>query len=216
MTRDEPARERVLEVFADVWCPFTHVGLRRLVEARDRRGRDDLIVRVRAWPLELVNGKALSPDLVAEEIQALHEAVAPDLFTGFDRERFPTTTLPALAVAAAAYRRDNRTGERMSLALRTALFEEGRDISDPAELAAIAHTIAPDLGYLDDEPAIHDDWDEGRRRGVIGSPHFFIDDHSYFCPTLAIEHVDDHLKIRTDPDGFSAFVAAAFGSPVGT
>jgi len=29
---------RVLEVFADVWCPFTHVGLRRLIEERDRRG----------------------------------------------------------------------------------------------------------------------------------------------------------------------------------
>ena len=24
-----------VEVFADVWCPFTHVGLRRLVERRD-------------------------------------------------------------------------------------------------------------------------------------------------------------------------------------
>ena len=45
-----------LEVWADVTCPFTHVGLHRLVDERDRQGRDDLHLRVRAWPLELVNG----------------------------------------------------------------------------------------------------------------------------------------------------------------
>jgi hypothetical protein len=38
----------VLEVFADVWVPFTHVVLRRLVEQRARLGRDDVVVRVRA------------------------------------------------------------------------------------------------------------------------------------------------------------------------
>ena len=30
-----------IEVFADVLCPFTHVGLRRLVARRTELGRDD-------------------------------------------------------------------------------------------------------------------------------------------------------------------------------
>jgi hypothetical protein len=51
----------IIEVFADAGCPFTHVGLRRLVEHRDHAGRDDVVLRVRAWPLELVNGHPLDP-----------------------------------------------------------------------------------------------------------------------------------------------------------
>jgi predicted DsbA family dithiol-disulfide isomerase len=208
-----PERVRVLEVFADVWCPFTHVGLRRLVEQRAQLGRDDVVVWVRAWPLELVNGEPLSADLVAEEIQALREAVAPDLFAGFNPERFPSTSLPALTLAASAYRRDDRTGEQVSLALRTALFEDGRDIADPAELAAIAHAIELEPPGANAEQAIHDDWQEGRRRGVVGSPHFFVDHHGFFCPTLAINRVGDHLRITRDRERFEAFMATVFASP---
>jgi predicted DsbA family dithiol-disulfide isomerase len=202
-----------LEVFADVWCPFTHVGLRRLVEQRSRLARDDVVVRVRAWPLELVNGSPIGADLVAEEIQALREAVAPDLFTGFNLNQFPPTTLPALTLAAAAYHRDERTGEYVSLALRAALFEEGRDIADPDELEAIGRLVELERPGADAEQAIHDDWQEGRRRGVIGSPHFFVDDHGFFCPTLAITRVQDHLRITNDPEGFASFVATVFAEP---
>ena len=49
-----------IEVFADVSCPFTHVGLRRLVEHRRQLERDDLRIVVKAWPLELVNGSPLA------------------------------------------------------------------------------------------------------------------------------------------------------------
>ena len=51
-----------LEVFADVCCPFTHVGLRRIVRRRAELGRDDVVLVVRAWPLELVNGVPLDPE----------------------------------------------------------------------------------------------------------------------------------------------------------
>jgi len=47
--------ETVIEVFADVACPFTHVGLKSFVARRAGLGRDDVILRVRAWPLEIVN-----------------------------------------------------------------------------------------------------------------------------------------------------------------
>ena len=207
---------RLLEVFADVWCPFTHVGLRRLVEQRTRLGRDDVVVRVRAWPLELVNEAPLGADLVAEEIQALREVVAPDLFRGFNLEHFPPTTLPALTLAAAAYRRDDRTGEQVSLALRAALFEEGRDIADPVELAAIGQAVELEPQGAAVDQAVYDDRQEGRRRGVIGSPHFFVDDHGFFCPTLVITRVHDHLQITDDPDGFAAFVATVFAEPTST
>jgi len=205
-----PSKVRVVEVFADVSCPFTHVGLRRLVEQRDQLDRDDVALRVRAWPLELVNGAPLGGDFVGEEIDVLREIVAPDLFKGFDPTRFPGTTVPALALTASAYCRDDRTGEAVSLALRTALFEEGRDIGDPAELAALAGTFGLDFPSPDAEHSVHDDWHEGERRGVVGSPHFFVGDHAFFCPTLNITRVDGHLQIDFDRDAFTEFVATVF------
>ena len=53
-----------IEVWADVWCPFAHIGIRRLVEERDRRG-SEVHLRVRAWPLELVNGRPLDAAFIA-------------------------------------------------------------------------------------------------------------------------------------------------------
>ena len=198
----------VIEVFADVACPFTHVGLRRFVDRRRERNPTALL-RVRAWPLELVNGEPLPPELVAEEVQALREQVAPDLFTGFDPTQFPKTSLPAMALAAAAYRHSDRLGERVSLALRHALFEQGLNISDAGILADIAdaHHLTP--AHTDDTAAPFADWHEGQRRGVQGSPHFFIGDESFFCPTLEITRVGEHLRITTDPTRFEAFLERA-------
>jgi predicted DsbA family dithiol-disulfide isomerase len=202
----------VIEVFADVMCPFTHVGLTRLVERRRALG-SSVVLRVRAWPLELVNGEPLGAELVAEEVHELREQVAPDLFTGFDASRFPSSSLPALTLAAAAYRASSRLGERVSLAVRHALFEEGRDIADVDVLADIAR--ACDVPRVEgiDRDAVRSDWEEGRNRGVQGSPHFFLGDEGYFCPALDITRVGGNLHITSDAAAFDAFVARAFAEP---
>jgi 2-hydroxychromene-2-carboxylate isomerase len=196
----------VIEVFAELGCPFTHVGLRRLVERRSDDGRDDLVLRVRAWPLELVNGTPLDPALIDEEVAELRAQVAPDLFARFDPARFPTSSLPALDLAAAAYGRSLRAGERASLLLRDALFERGRSVGDPGVLVEIAAAVGiPEPG--DEARAqVLADWHEGQARGVIGSPHFFVGDDSWFCPSLDIERVDGDLLIRSDPAAFEAFI----------
>ena len=74
-----------VEVFAEITCPFAHVGLRRFVVRREASGRAAPVLWVRAWPLELVNGEPLDPDVVARHVDELRERVAPDLFRGFDR-----------------------------------------------------------------------------------------------------------------------------------
>ena len=129
---------RTIEVFADVLCPFTHVGLRRLVDQRAGRARPDVRLWVRSWPLEFVNGAAPEADFIAEEVVEIKEQVAPDLFAGFDPQAWPSTSIPALALAVAAYRRSLDTGEAVSLALRDRLFEKGQDISDGSVLAEVA------------------------------------------------------------------------------
>ena len=140
---------RTIEVFADVTCPFTHVGLRRMVAARQAKGRDDVVLRVRSWPLEVVNGAPLDAAFVAEEVDDIRAQVAPDLFVGFNSERFPSSAMTAMALAAAADRVDPITGERVSLTLRTMLFEEGVDISDESVLRSVAAEHGVDWSDVD-------------------------------------------------------------------
>jgi predicted DsbA family dithiol-disulfide isomerase len=206
----------VVEVFADVGCPFTHVGLRRFGQRRALLARDDLVLRVRAWPLELVNATPLDPESVARHVAELREQVAPEMFAGFDANAFPKSTLPALALAAAAYRVGDRVGERVSLALRDALFEAGRDVGDPEVLRAIAAEQEIELTVPGSADAVLADWREGRRRGVRGSPEFFVDGRGYFCPALDISGIDGQLQIIPDVDGFETFLSACFGDPRST
>jgi predicted DsbA family dithiol-disulfide isomerase len=201
---------RVVEVFADVACPFTHVGLRRISAYRRERGTMEPMLRLRAWPLELVNGESLQGPALAPKIAALRAEVAPDLFVGFDGPRFPRTTLPALATEAAAYRQGVEVGEAFSLAVRTALFERGLDVSAPDVLRALRHEHGVPPPDDADESAVRADFDEGTRRGVAGSPHFFTARGDFFCPSLAIERQDGRLEVSFDAEGFQEFISAAF------
>ena len=200
----------VVEVFADIGCPFTHVGLRRFVERRAELARDDVAVWVRAWPLEIVNGTPLDPAFIAEEVDEIREQVAPKLFRGFTERSFPTSSMPALELAAAAYEKDLATGERVSLALRDLLFEQGVDIGDLGVLVQLAEDQGVEV-VLTDTHRVLEDHAVGVARGVIGSPHFFTPSGNFFCPALDVgRDAAGHLRITRDRDGFDRFVTACF------
>ena len=200
----------VIEVFADVACPFTHVGLRRFVDRRTELGRSDVVLQVRAWPLELVNAQPLDPHFIAEEIDDIRQQTAPTLFQGFAEASFPASSLPALALAAAATDKDLALGEQISLILRDLLFEQGVDIADLDVLTRLAadHQVPIDLA---DTHRVLADHADGVARGVIGSPHFFTPAGGFFCPSLDV-HRDaaGHLQISADALGFDRFVTACF------
>ena len=199
--------ETVIEVFADIWCPFAHVGLRAIEEQRTRAERDDVAIWVRAWPLELVNGAPLDPTVTAQHAEDLRNQVAPNLFSHLDVDRFPTSTLEALALANRAYRTNLEVGERVSFALRRALFEEGRDISDPEILEHLARELGVAMADESDRTAVIADWDEGKRRGVLGSPHFFCGEADVFCPSLDItKDPVGGLSVVRDISGLTAFL----------
>jgi len=197
----------VIEVYADVCCPFAHVGLRAVALRRSELGRADVVIRVRAWPLELVNGEPLGRTSTAEHVHELRAQVAPDLFSHFDPEQFPRTSLPALALASAAYRLGDRTGEAVSFALRHALFEEGRDISRPDVLARVAVAHRVDVPAVGDDEAVRAEWHEGEARGVKGSPHFFCGTSEVFCPSLDISRNEEgSLQLRRNRQALDAFL----------
>lgn len=202
-----------VEVFADVLCPFTHVGLHTLIDRRTERGLDAPHLRLRAWPLELINGKPLDPDHIAAEIVALRESVRPDLFSGFSVDTFPATSMTAFALTAAA----DRTGdpvlvENVGMALRDAVFEQGRDIGRPDVVMVIADRFGlTPLDPAETEAAVRADWDEGKRRGVVGSPHFFTPDGAdWFCPGLAISRDEAGAFVVAWKQGSEAFVDSVF------
>jgi len=175
-----------IELYADVACPFAHAGLRRFVEQRDVLGSTLPRLRVRAWPLELVNDTPHSGTHLAPEIDALRAEATPGLFAGFDAKAFPTSTLTTLAAAAAAYRAGIDAGEAFSLAVRDALWEQGLDVSHRAVLTSLATDLGVPEATADDHDAIRADLEEGRARGVDGSPHFFTPTGDFFCPSLDI------------------------------
>jgi predicted DsbA family dithiol-disulfide isomerase len=202
-----------IEIYADVWCPFAHVGLHYVVARRADQGRDDVLLDIRAWPLELVNGTPLNPAVVASHVQELRSRVTPHLFGGFDPTQFPQTSLPALAYAHAAYRSSPKMGETMSLALRDALFEQGLDISRPRVLSDIAGELDVNPPDSTDEMAVLRDWEDGIRRGVKGSPHFFCGAADAFCPSLDISRSDNgHLTVKNDMVVLDRFLTNCFGS----
>jgi predicted DsbA family dithiol-disulfide isomerase len=201
---------RNIDVFADIVCPFTYVGLRRLVDARTARDAHS-VLRVRAWPLEWINGRPIERELAANEIDALRAGVAPGLFEGFEAGTWPRSSLPAFGLAAAAYAVDDIVGEAVSLGIRTALFEDGLDVSDPDVIRTVAD--AYDVEPLDPKTtlsAVRTDWERGKARGVKGSPHFFVGDADWFCPSLVVEHTGDEFSIEPAPESMQRFYDAAF------
>ena len=206
----------VIEVFADIWCPFTHVGLRAVAEQRIIAGRSDVAIRVRAWPLELVNGAPLDPAITRAHADHLREQVAPTMFRDFRVDRFPTSTLEALALVERAYRTDVRLGERASFVLRDALFEQGRDVSEPRFLSAIAERLVTGMPDDVDRAAVLADWHEGEARGVRGSPHFFCGETDAFCPSLQITKDPGHgVSIVRDASRLTAFLETCLAPTAG-
>lgn len=202
---------QALEVYADVACPFAHAGLRRFAEQRETLGTSLPRMRVRAWPLELVNDTPHSGTHLAPEIDALRAEVAPGLFAGFDAATFPPTTMTALAAAEAAYRVGIDEGEAFSLAVRDALWERGLDVSDHEVLRGLATDLGVPEATDDDAAAVRADLDGGRARGVDGSPHFFTPTGDFFCPSLDISKENGEMEVSFDREGFTEFMHAVFG-----
>lgn len=199
-----------IEVFADIVCPFAHVGLQRFVARREELGRHDVRLILRAWPLETINGAPMDPDAVAHKVADLHEQVAPNLFGRFDAASFPRTSLPALALTRAAYRVSPEIGEQVGLGLRSLLFDDGRDVSDPAVLEEVAARFGVGAVTDEDRASIEADHRDGVARGVVGSPFFFTPDGgTHFCPSLHIEKAKHHLDVHFDQEHFDAVIAAA-------
>ncbi|MBI3126767.1 MAG: hypothetical protein HYZ11_04090 [Candidatus Tectomicrobia bacterium] len=97
-----------------------------------------LVLKWRAFPLEVINGRPAPRHIVDQEwpLVAVQEPLAP--CRPFPHEGFLRTTMPAFEAYAAAYDRDPARARRFDLALRRGFFHEGRRIDEPEVVLEIA------------------------------------------------------------------------------
>jgi predicted DsbA family dithiol-disulfide isomerase len=106
------------------------------------------------------------------------------------------------------------TGLEVSLALRSALFEDGLDVSDPEVLADLAASFHLDLPDRRPHAQVEADYAEGQQRGVRGSPDFWVGDTEFFCPALDLGHDDEGALLTAfDQRGLEHFIDAATSGP---
>ena len=171
----------MLTVFSDLHCRWAYVFSIRLRRARTAVGEPP--VAWRCWPLELVNRRGTPWDTLSQEIPVLAQ-LEPDHFAPPRRDTWPSTLLPAMeALKVAGELGGPEAADRFDEAARRAFFLDRRDLSIRPTLADVATEAGLDRArFLDafdgggHRRAVVADWQEGRRRGVEGSPQAFLPD----------------------------------------
>lgn len=176
-------------VWSDISCPWATAAVYHLHGARARLGLEGTVtLDHRAFPLELLNRRPTPKAVVDAEIPVVG-ALAPDfgfsLWTG-PEAGYPNTVLLALEAVQAAREQSLAASDRLDLALRRALFVEGRHVGMRHVILDVAVRV-PEV----DAAALESALDDGRgRRAVIdqwravpdaeiqGSPHLFLPDGS--------------------------------------
>jgi predicted DsbA family dithiol-disulfide isomerase len=178
-----------LVVYGDIACPWSHLCVHGLRQARGRLGLDDDVdLDMRSFPLELFNGRPTPKRTLDAEIPvvgALDPSAGWQMWQRPDFE-YAVTTLPAMEAVQAAKAQSLRASEELGRALRYAFFAESRTVSlipvildvakgcDPVDVDALARAL--DEGRA--RSAVIEQRDTAERIGVKGSPHVYLPDGS--------------------------------------
>jgi len=217
-----PNSPGTIVIYADVACPWAHLAVHRLWEARRRTGAD---VRFdhRPFQLELVNERPTPKGVLDAEIPvvgALDPGAGWQVWQGRPWE-WPVTSLPALEAVQAAKEQGLAASEALDRALRRSFFGQSRCISMRHVVLDVAAGV-PDV----DERALQDALDAGRARAatvakppseVQGSPHLFLPDGSdHPNPGIEMHWEGEHGKgfpvvDRDDPSVYDELLKRAAG-----
>ena len=174
-------------VWSDVGCPWAHLAVYRLHEARRRLGLEEqLVFEHLAFPLELFNDRPTPKNSIEQEAAALAECEPKAGWRPWSRREWewPVTTLPALEAVRAAHRQSARAAERLDRALRVAFFGESRCISLRHVILKVAagvdglevDALAEDLDRGVARHRMIEEWFRAVADDVSGSPHLFLPD----------------------------------------
>jgi predicted DsbA family dithiol-disulfide isomerase len=199
-------------VFGDIACPWATLAVERFHRSRHRLGLDVTLVH-RAFPLELVNGRATPKPTLDAEVGVLQE-LEPEVFRPWSAEvwQWPVTTLLAMEAV-------KEGGQALDRALRHALFRDSRCVSlrtTVLEVAAAtdgvdAERVATALDDGRHRSALMRDFDVSTTDLVQGSPHVFLPDGTdVHNPGIEL-HVEDGTPVidADDPSAWDDLVRRA-------
>jgi predicted DsbA family dithiol-disulfide isomerase len=218
-----------LQVWSDLSCPWSHVIVWRLWDARRRLGLED---RVRldhhAFPLELFNDEP-TPRWHIDVEAPVARTIAPR--AGWQQwsapdSAWPVTLLPAMEAVQAAKLQSLHASEALDRGLRRALYAESRCISLRHVILEVATEadvvdVAQLAAALDDgraRGALIADWRTAQGAEVRGSAHVFAPDGSNDeNPGIGVGWEDDGSPAgrywieRDDPGAVEDLVRRAAG-----
>jgi len=178
---------RTIVVFSDIGCPWAHVAVWRLHDARRRLGLEETVsFDHRVFPLELFNSQPTPKDELAVELDAC-AALAPR--AGWQpwnapEWTWPGTMLPPMEAVQAAKEQGLGASALLDRGLRRAFWGESRCIS----LRHVILEVAAECDGLDIEQlasamdagtarhALFEQYEVAKTDLVNGSPHLFLTD----------------------------------------
>jgi len=184
-----------LVVYGDIACPWSHLCVHGLRQARQRLRLDgsadsncQAVLDLRAFPLELFNSRPTPKRTLDAEIPvvgALDPSAGWQVWQRPDFE-YPGTTLLALEAVQAAKEQGLRASEELGRSLRYAFFAESRPVSLlPVILEVAAGCDGVDFDALGEalgdgraRRAVMEQRTTAERIGVKGSPHVYLPDGS--------------------------------------
>ena len=176
-----------IQVWSDLGCPWSHVVVWRLHDARRRLGLEEAVrLDHHAFPLELFNSEPTPRwhiDVEAPVAQQLAPRAGWQPWSAPD-STWPVTLSPPMEAVQAAKLQSLAASEALDRGLRRALYGESRCISLRHVILEVAtETDAVDVASLaealDDgraRAALMADWAVARTDAVRGSAHLFAPD----------------------------------------
>jgi predicted DsbA family dithiol-disulfide isomerase len=186
MTRVEVA-PGTLVVYGDIGCPWAHVAVWRLHDARRRLGLQGRVsFDHRVFPLELFNSQPTQRNDLGPELPVCRDLAPAAGWQAWSGPEwtFPVTMLPAMEAVQAAKEQGLAASEELDRGLRRAFWGDSRCISLRHVILEVAsETDGLDLpalaAALDDGRArrhVFEQWEVAKTDVVRGSPHVFAPD----------------------------------------
>lgn len=201
-----PTRLPELWQWTEFYCPWSYIGTVRLGAIMpEYQGR--LKLRVRAFPLELIDGHSAPRHILDQEwwLAAIQEPRAE--FAPYTGDDWPTTTMPAFEAAWCAWRLGDQIGLDYDLRVRRAFFAQGRNIGRRDVLVAIAEEAGLDMDrFVRDfesgqaRDAVLEEARLGREQfRVPGTPTLMLPNGKRLRHALAYPKMEDDKIVSVSP-----------------